>query len=185
LITDQLLAHGVKKTDISIGKKIIKKVIEEYTFEYGMRTLGKMVAIIVRNRARQIAMEESFDKTISQDDLFKILSPSRSKTKYGNNEVAGIVTGLAWTSMGGDILFIESSLAKGKGNLTLTGNLGDVMKESAVIALQYLRAHAEWLDLKPEVFNSYDVHVHVPEGATPKDGPSAGITRSEESRVGK
>src|SRR5690554_5475213 len=176
LLPNQIKEHGIKSSDISISGTVLEKLIEEYTHESGVRGLDKVIAKLVRNRARQIAMEEEYKKTISAKDLKDIIGPGRPKTKYDNNEIAGVVTGLAWTAMGGDILFIESSLAKGKGKLTLTGNLGDVMKESAIIALQFLRAHAEWLDLKPEVFNSYDVHVHVPEGATPKDGPSAGIT---------
>ena len=176
LIPDQLKNHGIVKKDISIAKSVLEKLIEEYTHESGVRGLNKMVAKLVRNRARQIAMEEDFDKKIGKEDLKQIIGPGRSKTKYSNNEVAGLVTGLAWTAMGGDILFIESSLSKGKGKLTLTGNLGDVMKESATIALQFLKSHANWIDLDQQVFNNYDVHMHVPEGATPKDGPSAGIT---------
>lgn len=176
LIPDQIKNHGINKKDISIGKPVLEKLTEEYTHESGVRGLNKMVAKLVRNRARQIAMDQEFEKKISKEDLKEIIGPGRSKTKYSNNDVAGLVTGLAWTAMGGDILFIESSLSRGKGKLTLTGNLGDVMKESATIALQFLKAHADWLDLDPNVFAKYDVHMHVPEGATPKDGPSAGIT---------
>jgi ATP-dependent Lon protease len=134
------------------------------------------MAKIVRNRARQLAMNESFDVAVSEDNLFDVLGAGRGRTKYATNEVAGVVTGLAWTSVGGDILFIESSITSGKGKLTLTGNLGDVMKESAVIALEFLKSHSSWLDLDQEVFDRHNVHIHVPEGATPKDGPSAGIT---------
>lgn len=176
LLPNQIKEHGIKKSDISIGKVTLEKLIEEYTHESGVRGLDKAVAKLVRNRARQIAMEEEFKKTIKPEDLVDIMGPGRPKTKYANNNVAGVVTGLAWTSMGGDILFIESSLAKGKGKLTLTGNLGDVMKESATIALQFLKAHPHWIGVEADVFNNYDVHMHVPEGATPKDGPSAGIT---------
>ena len=176
LLPKQIEEHGITKKDITIDKKVLEKLIEEYTNESGVRGMDKMVAKIVRNRARQIAMEEPFDVKISIDDLFTILGAGRGRTKYENNEVAGVVTGLAWTSVGGDILFIESSITKGKGKLTLTGNLGDVMKESAVIALEFLKAHSGWLNLEQEVFDNYNVHVHVPEGATPKDGPSAGIT---------
>lgn len=176
LIPDQIKEHGIKKKDFSITKKTLEKLVEEYTHESGVRGLNKMVAKLVRNRARQIAMEQEFDVRVKSEDLIDILGPGRSKTKYSNNEVAGLVTGLAWTSRGGDILFIESSLSKGKGKLTLTGNLGDVMKESATIALQFLKSHAHWLDLDQLVFSKYDTHIHVPEGATPKDGPSAGIT---------
>jgi ATP-dependent Lon protease len=121
-------------------------------------------------------MEEEYQVKITLDELVSILGPGRERTKYDNNNVPGVVTGLAWTSVGGDILFIESSLTKGKGKLTLTGNLGDVMKESAVIALEYLKAHSDYLGLQQELFDETNVHVHVPEGATPKDGPSAGIT---------
>ena len=176
LLPNQLVEHGLTKSDISIDIKVLEKLVEEYTNESGVRGLDKMVAKLVRNRARQIAMNEKYDVKISLDDLKTILGAGRGRTKYSNNEVAGVVTGLAWTSVGGDILFIESSLTNGKGKLTLTGNLGDVMKESAVIALEYLKAHSHWFDLKQEAFDTYNVHVHVPEGATPKDGPSAGIT---------
>jgi ATP-dependent Lon protease len=176
LLPKQIEEHGITKKDITIDKKVLEKLIEEYTNESGVRGMDKMVAKIVRNRARQIAMEEPFDVKISIEDLFTVLGAGRGRTKYENNEVAGVVTGLAWTSVGGDILFIESSITRGKGKLTLTGNLGDVMKESAVIALEFLKAHSGWLNLEQEVFDNYNVHVHVPEGATPKDGPSAGIT---------
>ncbi len=176
LIPKQLEQHGVTKKDFSIDKKLIEKVIEGYTNESGVRGLDKRMAKLVRSRARQIAMEQEFTAKISQSDLFDFLGPNRERTKYDNNKVAGVVTGLAWTSVGGDILFIESSITKGKGKLTLTGNLGDVMKESAVIALEFLKAHSDWLGLDQALFDEHNVHIHVPEGATPKDGPSAGIT---------
>jgi ATP-dependent Lon protease len=176
LLPKQIEEHGIQKSDITLDKKVLEKVVVEYTNESGVRALSKMIAKLVRNRARQIAMEEPFSAKISPEDLFTILGAGRERTKYENNTVAGVVTGLAWTSMGGDILFIESSITKGKGKLTLTGNLGDVMKESAVIALEFLKAHSNWLNLEQETFEKYNVHVHVPEGATPKDGPSAGIT---------
>ena len=176
LLPKQIAEHGITKKDISVDKKIWEKLIEEYTNESGVRGLDKLTAKLVRNRARQIAMEESFDVKITENDLFTFLGAGRKRTKYDNNEVAGVVTGLAWTSVGGDILFIESSITKGKGKLTLTGNLGDVMKESAIIALEFLKAHSSWLDLDQSVFDTHNVHIHVPEGATPKDGPSAGIT---------
>lgn len=121
-------------------------------------------------------MEEEYNTKVSSDDIRKILGVARNKDKYENNEVAGVVTGLAWTSTGGDILFIESTLSKGKGNLSITGNLGTVMKESATIALEYLKANADLYNINPEVFDNYNIHIHIPEGATPKDGPSAGIT---------
>ena len=176
LIPKQIKEHGITKKDISIDKKVLEKLIEEYTNESGVRGLNKQVAKLVRNRARQIALEEEFSVKIAADDLHTVLGVGRVRTKYLNNDVAGVVTGLAWTSVGGDILFIESSITKGKGKLTLTGNLGDVMKESAVIALEYLKAHSHFLGLEQEIFENYNVHIHVPEGATPKDGPSAGIT---------
>jgi ATP-dependent Lon protease len=176
LLPKQIAEHGITKKDISIDKKVLEKIVEQYTNESGVRGLDKVVAKLVRNRARQIAMNESFETKISIEELVKVLGPGREKTKYTDNNVAGVVTGLAWTSVGGDILFIESSLTKGKGKLTLTGNLGDVMKESAVIALEYLKAHSNWFGLNQEVFDEYNIHIHVPEGATPKDGPSAGIT---------
>ncbi len=176
LLPKQIKEHGITAKDIVVDKKILEKLIEEYTNESGVRGLDKMIAKLVRNRARQIAMNEEISPKITAEDLNTFLGPGRGRTKYENNEVAGVVTGLAWTSVGGDILFIESSITKGKGKLTLTGNLGDVMKESAVIALEYLKAHSNWLELEQEVFDQYNVHVHVPEGATPKDGPSAGIT---------
>jgi len=176
LLPKQIEEHGISKKNISIDKKALERLIEEYTNESGVRGLDKMVAKLVRNRARQIAMEEEFVVKITSEDLFGILGAGRGRTKYENNDVAGVVTGLAWTSVGGDILFIESSITKGKGKLTLTGNLGDVMKESAIIALEFLKAHNNWLNIEQEAFDRYNVHIHVPEGATPKDGPSAGIT---------
>lgn len=176
LLPKQIKEHGLKAKDISIDKRTLEAVIEEYTNESGVRGLDKIVAKIVRNRARQIAMEQEYNVKVTIEDLHGILGAGRGRTKYDNNEVAGVVTGLAWTSVGGDILFIESSITKGKGKLTLTGNLGDVMKESAVIALEYLKAHSDMFNLDQEVFDKHNVHIHVPEGATPKDGPSAGIT---------
>jgi ATP-dependent Lon protease len=176
LIPKQLTAHGITKKEFSIDRATLEKVVEDYTNESGVRGLDKMIAKLVRNRARQIAMDEKFEQKIQSKDLHPILGIGRPKTKYLNNDIAGVVTGLAWTSVGGDILFIESSVTKGKGKLTLTGNLGDVMKESAVIALEFLKARSKWLGLEQGVFDQYNVHIHVPEGATPKDGPSAGIT---------
>ncbi len=176
LLPKQLKDHGMKKTDVKLSKKVLESLIEGYTRESGVRTLEKKVAQVVRKVATKVAMEEEFNPTISSEQLNDLLGPGIPKEKYENNDIAGVVTGLAWTSVGGDILFIESSITPGKGKLTLTGNLGDVMKESAVIALEYLKAHAHVLGLKAEVFDKYNVHIHVPEGATPKDGPSAGIT---------
>ncbi len=175
LLPKQIEAHGIKKNQIKLNKRTIEKIIEEYTRESGVRGLDKMIAKLVRHRAKQIAMEEPFEIEIKASDLKDILGVGRPKTKYSNNNVLGVVTGLAWTSVGGDILFIESSITKGKGKLTLTGNLGDVMKESAMIALEYLKANSELIGLTQEIFDEHNVHIHVPEGATPKDGPSAGI----------
>jgi ATP-dependent Lon protease len=176
LLPKQLAAHGITKKELEVDKKIWQKLIESYTFESGVRGLDKLVAKLVRNRARQIAMEETYEVALQETDLFDFLGAGRSRTKYDNNEVAGVVTGLAWTAAGGDILFIESLISKGVGKLTLTGNLGDVMKESAVIALEFLKSNHDLLDLEAALFSAYNVHIHVPEGATPKDGPSAGIT---------
>ena len=176
LIPKQIKEHGIKKEHIGFSKQILRKIVEEYTNESGVRGLDKVIAKLVRNRTRQIAMEESFEVKLSNDDLFSILGSGRSKVKSIDHNTLGVVTGLAWTSIGGDVLYIESSITKGKGKLTLTGNLGDVMKESAVIALEYLKANANMIDVKQEAFDTHNVHIHVPEGATPKDGPSAGIT---------
>ncbi len=176
LIPKQIKEHGIKKEHIGFSKQILRKIVEEYTNESGVRGLDKVIAKLVRNRTRQIAMEESFEVKLSNDDLFSILGSGKSKVKSIDHNTLGVVTGLAWTSIGGDVLFIESSITKGKGKLTLTGNLGDVMKESAIIALEYLKANASMIDVKQEAFDTHNVHIHVPEGATPKDGPSAGIT---------
>ena len=176
LLPKQLKDHGMKKSDVKLSKKVLEALVEGYTRESGVRALEKKVAQVVRKVATKVAMDETFDPVITADQLNDLLGPGISKEKYENNDIAGVVTGLAWTSVGGDILFIESSITPGKGKLTLTGNLGDVMKESAIIALEYLKAHAHLLGLKAELFDRYNVHIHVPEGATPKDGPSAGIT---------
>ena len=176
LVSKQLAAHGITKKEFSIDKKGLEKVVEQYTNESGVRGLDKAIAKLVRNRARQVATEESYTVKVTESDVETILGVGRERTTFTSNDVAGVVTGLAWTSVGGDILFIESSITKGKGKLTLTGNLGDVMKESAVIALEYLKSHNDLIGIPQESFDNYNVHVHVPEGATPKDGPSAGIT---------
>lgn len=177
LLPKQLEEHGMKKTDLIIGKKELEKIVEGYTRESGVRNLEKQIAKMVRYAAKSIAMEEPYNVKVTVDDVEKVLGPARmEKDKYENNDVAGVVTGLAWTSVGGDILFIESILSKGKGNMAITGNLGQVMKESATIAMEYIKSNAEELGINPEVFEKYNVHIHVPEGATPKDGPSAGIT---------
>lgn len=176
LLPKQLKEHGMKSSDIQLGRKEIERIIEGYTRESGVRALEKEIAKVVRYGAKNLAMEEAYDPKISVEDIEKILGvPHFDRDKYEDNDVAGVVTGLAWTSMGGEILFIESALSKGKGVLNITGNLGQVMKESATIALEYIKANAERYNLNPKLFENYDVHIHVPEGATPKDGPSAGI----------
>ena len=178
LVPKQLVEHGLKRGDVSIPKKTMEAIIEGYTRESGVRELDKKIAKIMRRIARKKGAEEEYNKNISVDNLKELLGEKEySKEIYEGNEYAGVVTGLAWTAVGGEILFIESSLCKGKGEkLTLTGNLGDVMKESAVIALQYVRSHAEELGIDDDVFEKWNLHIHVPEGAIPKDGPSAGIT---------
>lgn len=177
LVPKQIEEHGLKKSDVKFSKAVLEKVIEEYTRESGVRGLEKTIAKLVRNRAKFVALDEPKSASFTLEDVEDILGPPRvMKDRYQTNDIAGVVTGLAWTAVGGDILFIETSLSKGKGKLTLTGNLGDVMKESAVIALEYLKSHSDKLRLKPEVFDNWNLHIHVPEGATPKDGPSAGIT---------
>lgn len=176
LLPKQLKEHGMKKSDIKVSTKVLEKIVEEYTSESGVRGMEKRIAKLVRHRAKQIALEEDYKTAIAGKDLQDIFGPSHAKTKYETNDVTGVVTGLAWTRVGGDILFIECSTTKGKGKLTLTGNLGDVMKESAIIALEYIKSHANQIGLKGTDFERIDFHIHVPEGATPKDGPSAGIT---------
>lgn len=177
LVPKQFKEHGIKRTQLTFSKEILEKIVDDYTRESGVRLLEKNIAKVIRNKARFIAEGEKYDVKISPDDLIRILGrPRFQRDQAISNDVAGVVTGLAWTAVGGEILFVESSLSLGKGNLTLTGNLGEVMKESATIALEYLKSHAAFLDLSPEVFQKYNVHIHIPEGATPKDGPSAGIT---------
>lgn len=177
LIPKQFKEHGVENNQITFSKKILENLIDEYTRESGVRTLEKNIAKIIRHKARFIAMEEKYEKCISKDDLSKILGIShfqKDRTLVG--DIPGIATGLAWTAVGGEVLFVETSVSRGKGNLTLTGNLGDVMKESASLAYEYLKSHSDKLGIDDTVFEKWNVHIHVPEGATPKDGPSAGIT---------
>ncbi len=177
LLPKQLKEHGLTKENLKIARPQLEKIIEGYTRESGVRGLEKQIAKVVRYAAKNIAMEEEYKVKVSNDDILEILgSPRLERDKYENNDVAGVVTGLAWTQVGGDILFIESILSQGKGNLNITGNLGKVMKESATIAMEYIKSNADKWGIDPEVFNKYNVHIHVPEGATPKDGPSAGIT---------
>ncbi|HEY1023737.1 MAG TPA: endopeptidase La [Sphingobacteriaceae bacterium] len=177
LLPKQREQHGIKAKDISLKSSVIEKVIEDYTRESGVRSLEKKIGSLVRGVATKIAMEEEYTPALNKVDVEKILgAPIFDKDLYEGNEVAGVVTGLAWTQVGGDILFIEASLSPGKGRLSMTGNLGDVMKESASIAMAYLRANSKKFDIDYRLFDQWDVHIHVPAGATPKDGPSAGIT---------
>ena len=177
LLPKQLKEHGLSPKDLKIGKAQLEKIVEGYTRESGVRSLEKQLAKMVRYAAKNIATEEDYEIKVSNEIVEKVLGPARlERDKYENNEVAGVVTGLAWTAVGGDILFIESILSKGKGTLNITGNLGKVMKESATIALEYIKSNADSFGINPEVFEKHNVHIHVPEGATPKDGPSAGIT---------
>lgn len=176
LLPKQLLEHGLTSEHLKIGKKELEKIVVAYTRESGVRGLEKQLAKMVRYAAKSIAMGEEYNVKISVETIEKVLGPSHlERDKYESNNVAGVVTGLAWTSVGGDILFIESIISKGKG-LTITGNLGKVMKESATIAMEYIRSNADEFGIRPEILDNYKVHIHVPEGATPKDGPSAGIT---------
>ncbi|MCE9043281.1 endopeptidase La [Bacteroides fragilis] len=179
LVPKELEANGMKKTDIKIPKDTLEAIIESYTRESGVRELEKKIGKILRKSARQYATDGFFLKTeIKSTDLYDFLgAPEYTRDKYQGNDYAGVVTGLAWTAVGGEILFVETSLSRGKGGrLTLTGNLGEVMKESAMLALEYIKAHASLLNLDEEIFDNWNIHVHVPEGAIPKDGPSAGIT---------
>ncbi len=177
LIPKELKDHGVKKSQLQFTDDAIEYIIENYTRESGVRTLDKNIAKIVRQYAKKIAFAKKVKKMPGIEDIQTILGPPKYiKEKYQGNEFAGVVTGLAWTAVGGEILYVETSLSKGKGKLTLTGNLGDVMKESAVIALEYIKSHNDKLTIPIDAFDNWNVHVHVPEGAIPKDGPSAGIT---------
>ncbi|HNP18040.1 MAG TPA: endopeptidase La [Fulvivirga sp.] len=177
LIPKQKKEHGLKTGDVTFHKAAINKLIDGYTRESGVRNLERKIGSVIRHVAKSVAMEQEFEKTISADEVVKILGAEIfDKELYEGNDTAGLVTGLAWTQVGGEILFIESSLSKGKGKLTLSGQLGDVMKESAMAAISYLRANADDYNIDHRVFDHYDLHVHVPAGAVPKDGPSAGIT---------
>jgi ATP-dependent Lon protease len=177
LVPKELVNHGLTSKSVTFTKDILEYLIENYTRESGVRELDKTLAKVVRVIARKVATDDNFNRKLTIKDIETILgAPRYVKDKYQGNEFAGVVTGLAWTAVGGEILFVETSLSKGKGTLTLTGNLGEVMKESAVIALEYIKSHSELLDLTPEMFENWNFHIHVPEGAIPKDGPSAGIT---------
>jgi ATP-dependent Lon protease len=177
LLPKQLENHGVKADQLSIGKKVMETLIDKYTRESGVRELDKKLAKIVRVTAKNIASEIKYDPELSEPVLTEILGPPKFvRDIYAGNDQAGVVTGLAWTAAGGEILFVETSLSRGTGKLTLTGNLGEVMKESAVIALEYLKSNAELLELPDNFSEKWNIHIHVPEGAIPKDGPSAGVT---------
>ena len=177
LVTRQVENHGLTKTDLKFTKEALTRLVEDYTRESGVREMDKQIAKVTRRVARKIAFGEEYTKKIGVTEILEYLgSPKYSKESYEGNEYAGVVTGLAWTSVGGEILYVETSLSQGKNKFTITGNLGEVMKESAAIAFEYLKSHSKHLGLKPEVFEKWDVHMHIPEGAIPKDGPSAGIT---------
>ena len=176
LFPRQLKEHGLTSKELTIGKKQLEKIVEGYTRESGVRGLENKLAQVIRNAAKSVAMEEEYNKKVTDEDIVKVLGvPRLERDKYESNDVAGVVTGLAWTSVGGDILFIESLLSPGKGTMTITGNLGTVMKESATIALEFIKANSASMGLNSDLLNKYNIHLHVPEGATPKDGPSAGI----------
>jgi ATP-dependent Lon protease len=177
LLPRQKEAHGLKHTNFSIGDKVIEKIIAEYTRESGVRELDRMIAAIMRNQAKELALHEKVKAVLTAHDIERILG----KPRYSNDMakavgMPGVAIGLAWTYVGGDILFIETSLSDGKGELKITGNLGNVMKESAATALSYLQANAKKYKIDPRIFEKKNIHIHVPEGAVPKDGPSAGIT---------
>ncbi|HEY9049749.1 MAG TPA: endopeptidase La [Ohtaekwangia sp.] len=177
LIPKQLKEHGLKTSDVKFSKDAVIKTINSYTRESGVRNLERKIGTLVRNIAKSIAMEEEFDKVISEESVRKVLGAEIfDEELYQGNDIAGVVTGLAWTQVGGEILFVESSLSRGKGALVISGQLGDVMKESAMAALSYLKSNAEALEIDHRLFQQYDLHIHVPAGAVPKDGPSAGIT---------
>ena len=176
LFPKQLAAHGLTSKELTIGKKQLEKIVEGYTRESGVRGLEAKLAQVIRHAAKSVAMEEEYNQKVTDEDIVQVLgAPRMARDKSESNDVAGVVTGLAWTAVGGDILFIESLLSTGKGTMTITGNLGTVMKESATIALEYIKANTALLGLDSDVISNYNIHLHVPEGATPKDGPSAGI----------
>ena len=178
LIKKQLKEHGMKLNEFKISSNVLKHIISDYTRESGVRNLEKQIAKLIRNRAKNIVSNSKLNNSKDEDFLKDVLGPKKFfRDKYENNTVAGVVTGLAWTSVGGEILFIESSISEGKGNLSITGNLGKIMKESAIIALEYIKSNQNELGIEKELdYSKYNIHIHVPEGATPKDGPSAGIT---------
>ena len=176
LLPKQTKEHGMAKHPITISDEVMERLIDGYTRESGVRQLDKKIAQIVRHCAKSLVMKEEYNSVLTFDDVQKILGVPRESDKYEEIEVPGVVTGLAWTAVGGDILFIESTRCSGKGELSMTGNLGQVMKESATIALQYIKSHADEFGIDGEELSKTNIHIHVPEGATPKDGPSAGVT---------
>ena len=176
LINNQISNHGLNDHKFRIVDSALKNIINGYTRESGVRSLNKNIAKVCRWIAKSIVKKEKFNNTIQPENIKEILGVSNQPRIYENNDFAGVVTGLAWTQYGGEILFVESTISKGKGNLSLTGNLGKVMKESATISLEYIKSNAKLFDINDSIFNEYNFHLHVPEGATPKDGPSAGIT---------
>jgi ATP-dependent Lon protease len=177
LIPKQLKEHGLKKAQVKFTRDVIAKVISSYTRESGVRSLERKIGTVVRSIAKAVAMDEEYDRVITEEAVVKVLGAEIfDEELYQGNDIAGVVTGLAWTQVGGEILYVESSLSKGKGVLTISGQLGDVMKESAVAALSYLKSNADSLSIDNKAFHQYDLHLHVPAGAVPKDGPSAGIT---------
>ena len=177
LLPKQLLSHGLKKEDLKISDKILEKIVDQYTRESGVRGLEKVISKMIRYVAKSIAMNEEYVSNVDSKTVELVLGPPKfDRDRFLENTIPGVVTGLAWTSVGGDILFIESSLSKGKGQLTITGNIGKIMKESATLSLEFLKSNSEKYGIDSSVFNDTNVHIHVPEGATPKDGPSAGIT---------
>ena len=177
LLPKQLLSHGLNKEDLKISDKILEKIVDQYTRESGVRGLEKVISKMIRYAAKSIAMNEEYVSNVDSKTVELVLGPPKfDRDRFLENTIPGVVTGLAWTSVGGDILFIESSLSKGKGQLTITGNIGKIMKESATLSLEFLKSNSEKYGIDSSVFNDTNVHIHVPEGATPKDGPSAGIT---------
>lgn len=177
LIPQQRIAHGLKSGHVSLSKSVLESIIQNYTRESGVRSLSRRLAGVMRHAAKRVAMDNETKVVIKKEDLITILGPSKyTRDKYARLKLPGVAIGLAWTQVGGDVLYIEASLSKGKGKLTLTGNLGDVMKESATTALSYIKSHAEKIGIDHKLFEEHDLHIHVPEGAIPKDGPSAGVT---------
>ena len=177
LLPRQLKAHGVGKSKLILSDSMLEKIVDQYTRESGVRGLEKMISKMIRYAAKSIALKEEYVINANAKTVELVLGPPKfDRDRFLDNSIPGVVTGLAWTSVGGDILFIESSLSKGKGQLSITGNIGKIMKESATLSLEFLKANSEIYEIDSKLFQENNVHIHVPEGATPKDGPSAGIT---------